>query len=90
MFSFSLPPPSLGVLSAGTIVEMNGRYSICKTKALPHSLVYIIKQDHPLKVDGIINIVQTIVIVDYSSSDGAIRMLTPGSLPTIIRPGALF
>jgi hypothetical protein len=69
---------------------MNGRYSICKTKALPHSLGYIIKQDHPLKADGIINIVQTIVIVDYLSSDGAIRILTPGSLPTIIGPGASF
>ena len=63
---------------------MNGRYSIYKTKALPHSLVYIIKQDHPLKVDGIINIVQMIVIMDYLSSDSAIRMLTPSPLPTII------
>jgi hypothetical protein len=63
---------------------MNRRYSICKTKALPYSLVYIIKKDHPLKVDGITNIVQTIVIVDYLSLDSSIRMLTPGSLPTII------
>jgi hypothetical protein len=72
------------VLFAETIVEMNGHYSICKMKTLPHSLVYIIKQDYPLKVDGIINIVQMIIIVDHSSSDGAIRMLTPGPLPTII------
>jgi hypothetical protein len=53
-------------------------------KTLLYSLVYIIKQDHPLKVDGIINIVQIVIIVDYSSLDGAIRMLTPGPLPTII------
>jgi hypothetical protein len=84
MFSFSLPPPSLGVLFAETIVEMNGRYSTCKTKASPRSLVYIIKQDHPLRVDGIINIVQMIVIVDRSSLDGAIRMLTPSPQPIII------
>ena len=72
------------MLFAETIVKMNGRYSTCKTTALPYSLVYIIKQDYPLKVDGIINIVQIIVIVDHSSSDGAIRMLTPGPLSTII------
>lgn len=47
-------------------------------------MVYIIKQDYPLKVDGIINIVQMIVIVDHSSLDSVIRMLTPGPLPTII------
>ena len=41
------------------------------------------KEDHPLKVDGIINIAQMIVIVDHSSSDGAIGMLTPDPLPTI-------
>ena len=35
-------------------------------KTLPHSLVCIIKQDHPLKVDGIINIIQMIIIVDHS------------------------
>jgi len=69
---------------------MNRYYSICKTKALLHSFLYIIKQDYPLKVDGIINIVQTIVIVDYSSLDGPIRMLTPGLLPTIIGPGVSF
>ena len=72
------------MLFAETIVEINGRYSIYKTKALPHSLVYIIKQDYPLKVNSIINIIQMIVIVDHLSSDSAIRMLTPGLLPTII------
>jgi hypothetical protein len=71
-------------------MEMNRRYSICKTKALPHSLVYIIEQDYPLKVNSIINIVQIIVTVDHSSLDGAIRILTPSSLPTIIRLGASF
>ena len=81
---FLLAPPSLGVLFAETIVEMNGRYSSYKREALPHSLVYIIKRDHPLKVDGIINIVQMMVIVDHSSSDSAIRRLAPGPLPTII------
>jgi len=54
------------VTSAETIVETNGHYSICKMKTLPHSLVCIIKQDHPLKVDGIINIIQMIIIVDHS------------------------
>ena len=63
---------------------MNGHYFIYKMKTLLHSLVYIIKQDYPLKVDSITNIIQTIIIVDYSSSDSSIRMLTPGSLPTII------
>jgi len=36
---------------------MNGHYFIYKMKTLLHSLVYIIKQDYPLKVDSIINIV---------------------------------
>ena len=72
------------MLFAETIVEMNRRYSICKTKSLTISLVNIIKQDHPLKVDSIIKIVQIIVIVDHSSSDSTVRILTPGPLPTII------
>jgi hypothetical protein len=69
-------------LFAETIVEINEHY--VQNKSLTVSLVYIIKQDHPLKVDGIINIVQMIVIMDYLSSDSAIRMLTPGPLPIII------
>jgi hypothetical protein len=72
------------MLFVETIMEINGRYSICKTKASPHSLVYIIKQEHPLKVDSIINIVQIIVIVDRLSSDSTIRMLAPSLLPIII------
>jgi hypothetical protein len=65
-------------------VEMNGRYSICKTKASLHSLVYIIKQEHPLKVNSIINIIQMIVIIDHSSLDNTIQILTPSQLPIII------
>jgi hypothetical protein len=33
-------------------------------------LACIIIQYHPLKFDSVINIVQTIVVVDHSSSDG--------------------
>jgi hypothetical protein len=44
----------------------------------------MIKQAHPLKVDDITKIVQMIVIVAHSSSDGAIWTLTPSPLLTII------
>ena len=63
---------------------MNGRYSIYKTKALLYSLVYIIKQDYPLKVNSIINIIQIIIIIDRLSLDNIIRILAPSPLPIII------
>jgi hypothetical protein len=38
-------------------MEINKHYSIYKIKTLLYSLIYIIKQDYPLKVDNIINII---------------------------------
>jgi hypothetical protein len=81
---FLLAPLSLNVLFIKTIMKMNKRYSIYKTKALLYNLIYIIKQDHPFKVNNIINIIQIIVIVDRLSLNSVIRMLAPSLLLIII------